>query len=1212
MYKTQHEQIIFSPSDLIGFMHSEFGSWMDRFALEYPDKAPVRDEDDALSETLFGKGHAHEAAILAEFEEKGLTVTKIIDSSLGKDAGFNLKHSATLEAMQAGADIIYQAALEYGQFRGYADFLVKVENAEGQTSTLGNYHYEVWDTKLAKTVKPYFIIQLCMYSEMIEPMQGIRPQRIVVSLGSGTNEALRTEDYFYYYRALKNRFINAHKHFDPNQMPDPGDFASHGRWSGYAQQLLIERDHLSQIANISRSQIKKLQQAGISSCAQLITSPLNRIAGLNPAIVETLKAQAAIQKQSAGQIPPVFKILKPHNAGLALLPPSSPQDVFFDIEGFPLVDGGLEYLWGNTYFDEQGNRQFKEFWAHNAQQEKQAFGDFIRWVFARWQQDPQMHIYHYANYEIAACRKLMGRYGVCEYEVDTLLRNGVFVDLYKIVKAGLLIGEPRYSIKNVEHLYRGKRDTEVAGGGDSVVVYNQWRELFAEGNETEDYLVSPILKSIRDYNIDDCNSTQELADWLRAQQMSESISYVGKVEKEETEISEEVNIRTRLRDKLLVRAETEAGDNARITENMAWTLEFHRREAKPVWWKLFDRMGLSHLELEDDLDCIAGCVRTQRAAFKPTDKARNLAYEYNFDTNQEFKPISESVYLLGPETKKVTVLRELSDFDAGLVVVQAKEEPEQLITLIPDEYVAPGAIQTAIDDVVADFDVGNLHNTAIDDFLYRKKPRIKHHAGGDIVTATEPKLRLQQIINAVVNLDNSYLTLQGPPGAGKTFTGKHIIAELVRQGKKVGISSNSHKAINNLLIGVAEYCAEQHIPVDCFCTKDTGNEIADKDITVIDNKSIVNHLAGACVVGTTAWGFCREELKGEFDYLFIDEAGQVSVAKLIGMSRATSNIILMGDQMQLGQPSQGTHPAESGLSILDYLLHDSPIIPADMGIFLDTTFRMHSAVNHYISNAIYQGQLKSHSDNDRQIIKVPSDYKGMLNQDAGIIYVPVDHQGNTQASDEEVIAIQQMVSELLGRIFVDKKGNELPITLEHIMFVAPYNHQVGKLKQALGESAKVGTVDKFQGQEAPIVFFSMCSSDASESARGMDFLFDKHRINVAISRAQCLAIAVGSPNLLAAPAQNIEQIKKQNLVAMLFEFGAVRSGSNDELFNRALELILETDSASVAFLQRALRIGYSRASSLLESMEGQWVSAVQDDGYRRVLRCENNVDACPE
>lgn len=1198
MYK-QDDQVIYSASDLVGFSRSPFASWMDRLRLEHPQLAPERDPADSLMELLADKGNDHELALLGRLKNQGLSVIEIPTQSIT----FEEQHLATKNAMQSGADVIFQAALELLPFRGFADFLVKVPNAEGQSSSLGDYHYEVWDTKLAKTVKPYFVIQLCLYAEMLESLQAVRPEHLVIALGSGTNKRLRTDDYFYYCHSLKQRFLETQKAFDYRQMPNPADSADFGRWSTYANQLLIERDHLSQIANISHSQIKKLEQAGVSTCAQLIALTDYRIAGLNPAVVATLQAQADIQRQSNGQIPPMYKILTPKNSGLALLPPHSPQDVFFDIEGFPLMDGGLEYLWGNTYFDAHGNHQFKDFWAHNPAQEKIAFKAFIEWVYARWQQDPQMHIYHYANYEIAACRKLMGRYGVCENEVDQLLRHNVFVDLYNIVKASILLGEPRYSIKNVEHLYRGKRDTEVGNGGDSVVVYEKWREAFAEGRETDDWQTCKTLCDIRDYNIDDCNSTQQLTDWLREQQAQNHISYIGIHKEDEPKISDEITARTNLRDKLLSKSEGLNGDDARITENMAWTLEFHRRETKPMWWRLFDRMGLSHMDLEDDLDCVAGCVRTAREPFKESDRARHYCYEYQFDTQQEYKPLkNDSAYLLGPELNKVTILHEESDFDKGLVVVKAKEEPENIISLIPDEYVAAGAIQTAIDEVVADFDAGSLQNTAINDFLYRKVPRIKNHAGGAIVNATDSNTRLQQIISAVVNLENSYLTLQGPPGAGKTFTGKHIIAELVKKGKKIGISSNSHKAINNLLIGVAEYCREQNIPAKCFCTKDTGDEIADNNITVIDNRTIQGNLEPGCVVGTTAWGFCREELKGEFDYLFIDEAGQVSVAKLIGMSRATSNIILMGDQMQLGQPSQGSHPAESGLSILDYLLHDSPIIPPDMGVFLDTTYRMHSAVNHFISHAIYQGKLKSDLSNDKQKVVVPAGYTAKLSQEAGVIFVPVEHQGNTQASDEEVVVIQQMVSELLGRMFIDKKGKATPISLEHMLFVAPYNHQVGKLQQALGGSAKVGTVDKFQGQEAPIVFFSLCSSDAGESARGMDFLFDKHRINVAISRAQCLAITVGSPNLLNSPAKNLEQMKKQNLIAMLFEYGADQSiETDDELFDKALALVLEANNASVAFLQRALRIGYSRAQFLLESMEGRWVTEVQEDGYRRVL-----------
>jgi superfamily I DNA and/or RNA helicase len=241
----------------------------------------------------------------------------------------------------------------------------------------------------------------------------------------------------------------------------------------------------------------------------------------------------------------------------------------------------------------------------------------------------------------------------------------------------------------------------------------------------------------------------------------------------------------------------------------------------------------------------------------------------------------------------------------------------------------------------------------------------------------------------------------------------------------------------------------------------------------------------------------------------------------------------MGDQMQLGQPSQGSHPAESGLSTLDYLLHESPTIPENLGVFLERTYRMHSSVNQFISSAIYEGKLKTDPENDKQIIRVPDNYSGIINKEAGIIYVPVKHEGNTQASDEEVVIIKKLANELLGRIFINKKGEEKKIEWEHILFVAPYNYQVNKLREALGMQARVGSVDKFQGQEAPIVFLSMCASNASDSPRGLDFLLDKHRLNVAISRAQCLAIVVASPSLSQVTATNIQQMEMTNVFCKL-------------------------------------------------------------------------------
>lgn len=748
-----------------------------------------------------------------------------------------------------------------------------------------------------------------------------------------------------------------------------------------------------------------------------------------------------------------------------------------------------------------------------------------------------MHIYHYASYEITACRKLMGRYGVCEYEVDQLLCNEVFVDLYKVVKGCLLLGEPRYSIKNVEHLYRGKRDTAVGDGGVSIAVYEQWRELHAMGEQGDTWQTSSILNDIRAYNIDDCDSTQELADWLRQQQKKHSISYLGKDEVVEPEAKEEVTERTQLRDRLLGQAlklSTNDPQKGALLINLAWMLEFHRREAKPVFWRLFERLGLSHVELLDDLDCLACCERTEKEAFKPTARARNLAYEFKFDPAQEFKGASNSFYLLGLEDEngkylKANYLEEFSDLSNGLIALQMKHEPPTVISIVPDEHVNANPIPQSIYQVVEGYESGQLGHCAIIDFLNRVKPVIRNHKDGSIAPSNDPDERLQRIITAVKNLDNSYLPIQGPPGSEKSYTAKHVIAELVKTGARVGISSNSHKAINNLLLSTAKYCGEKKINATFACTKETESELVDAGISILKNNNLVNHVQPSCVLGTTAWGFSRDDMSEQLDYLFIDEAGQVSVANLVAMSRSSKNLILMGDQMQLGQPSQGTHPAESGLSILDYLLHDAPTISDDMGVFLGTTYRMHSAVNQFISTHIYDGKLEPHPDNDKRTIKVPNDYTGILNKEAGIIFSAVDHEGNTQASDEEVAEIKIMVNQLLGRTFTELSGKTRAITLGDMLFVAPYNHQVSKLKQVLGNQAKVGSIDKFQGQEAPIVFLSMCASDASESPRGLDFLFDKHRINVAISRSQCLAIIVGNPKIGATPVNQLEQLKKINL-----------------------------------------------------------------------------------
>lgn len=1126
----ESNQIVFSPSDLTQFMDSPFASWMEHLSITDGELLPEPDKDDELLSVLHEMGNQHELEILASFEASGLRVANLRKRT---DA-----YQATFDAMSNGVDVIYQAHLELLPFRGYADFLIKVDGK----SIFGDYCYEIWDTKLSKSVKPYFLVQLCCYVEMLEAMQESRSEYITIVLGSKEQRRLRINDYFYFYQNLKDKFLLAHQHFNPLQCPDPASSKSWGRWSTYAEHLLLEADHLTQVATITSGQIKKLNKADIHTMTALSKSTLKAVKGIKPELFERLRTQAKIQKASIGKDIPEYQLIfnsEGKKQGLALLPPLSKKDIFFDIEGFPLEEGGLEYLWGLAYFDDNDQRQYMDFWAHDKEQEKESFRAFIEWTYQRWQQDPSMHIYHYASYEITACRKLMGRYGICEYEVDQLLRNEVFVDLYTVVKGALLIGEPRYSIKNVEHLYRGKRDTEVGSGSDSVVVYERWRE----NPDGTTWKTSKVLNDIRSYNIDDCNSTQELVVWLRERQKSSGISFLGKTEVVEPEIKEENNNSIKLRDRLLDLATSLKNEGqeqlAQINSVIAWAIEFHGRELKPVFWRMFDRLGLSEEELLDDMDCLAYCQRTEKAPYKPTPRARNLVYEYSFDPDQEFKGNAKEYYLLGSETAdgkniKVTYHPEGSDLDHGIIALQTKNEPDNLITLIPNEYVDPNPMPKAISKQAEAFEKGMLDKTALIDFLGKATPRIiGHKSGQPIAGSHDPELRLKEIIKAVINLNNSYLTIQGPPGAGKTYTGKHLIAELIKKGKRIGITSNSHKAINNLLISTAEYCQKEGILGHFACTRNTDVVIDELSISVLENKGIADFLQSSCVIGATAWGFSREELENAFDYLFIDEAGQVSVANLIAMSRSTSNIVLMGDQMQLGQPSQGSHPEESGLSILDYLLHSRPTIPEDKGVFLGTTYRMHSAVNKFISEAVYEGKLETVLDNDNQLIAVPQGYHGLLNKEAGIIAVPVLHEGNTQASDEEVEKIVSLTKELLGRTFNAKNGTQKIIDWDDILFVAPYNYQVNKLKAALGDKARVGSVDKFQGQEAPIVFLSMCASSANESPRGLNFLFDKNRINVAVSRAKCMAIVVYSPTLLDSVPTNIEQIAMMNIFCQL-------------------------------------------------------------------------------
>ena len=391
-----------------------------------------------------------------------------------------------------------------------------------------------------------------------------------------------------------------------------------------------------------------------------------------------------------------------------------------------------------------------------------------------------------------------------------------------------------------------------------------------------------------------------------------------------------------------------------------------------------------------------------------------------------------------------------------------------------------------------------------------------------------------QAIALSQRLQETCLCIQGPPGTGKSYTGSRMILELLKAGKRVGIASNSHKAINNLMHKVVDVAAkESYAFTGCKIRAEREEEWEPTSIQQISSAVNINDTYQ--LIGGTAWAFANDALKDQLDILVIDEAGQVSLANLVAMSRSAKTIVLLGDPMQLPQPLQGSHPGESGQSALEYYLQDHATIPPEQGIFLNVTYRCPAEITDFISEMAYDSRLLCHDDTRYREIQHGSDspWLSRLNKPSGIVFIPVVHEGNSQSSEEEAAVIQQLVRELLTATYQHGERAIRPMTLSDILVVAPYNQQVFALQEALGPEAKVGSVDKFQGQEAPVVIVSLCASNAENSPRGMEFLLSKNRLNVALSRAQALAIVVGSPALAKPTCQTIPQLQLVNPFAKL-------------------------------------------------------------------------------
>ena len=1103
-------QLLYSPSDLVTFLECPHASFLDVRNLTDP---MARKKADAAQQLLRERGIEHERAYLQQLRDQGHHV-EVIPAKRSLEARAEL----TSLAMSAGADVIYQGAFLKEPWCGYADFLVKCERA----SSLGGHSYEVLDTKLARTARPRHIVQLCMYSAMLADLQGLCPAHMHLYSGAGEKLSFRVDDFLAYCSRARQNFEHYMTHLPEASYPVSCAHCGICAWQEHCAARWEADDHLCRVANIRRTQVDRLHKAGIRTVAQLAALPVpSEVPGMDPQVLARLGSQAALQCERARTGENRFEVIPgPDGTGLARLPRPDAGDLFFDMEGDPLHPDGLEYLFGLHYMHAH-EEAFEAFWAHDHAQEKQALQAFMKFLQAHLGEHPHAHVYHYNHYETTALKRLSCRYAACEDQLDALLRAQTFVDLYPIVRESIRTSEPGYSIKHLETFYMDKRDDAVATAVDSMLTYSQWRA-------TQE---NALLEEIDRYNRADCISTRLLRNWLLELRSDDMPWPAPGPDPGTQQLAQDPAAaeRAALREHLDRLPDTSQG----LGEQLSHLLEFHKREAKPQWWSRFDRQTRFEEELIGDTECLAGLKRTG----PPEMDGRYWIDTFRF-------PPQESKLRVGHMVVNASTLETaglIVDLDEARRTVSIRRKADkgslpEHFSAGPEKPIDNRGIRAAMDRCAQQVTRHPDQVHVASELLQRRIPRIHGRtAGQPIVTSPHSQAEVLQTIR---DLDRSYLFIQGPPGSGKTYLSAHVIVELLRDGKKIGITSNSHKAIDNLLAQVADIAEREQVRFRGVKKATRGSAETFFQGPCVSNETRTEDIdLDANLFAGTAWLFSHRHLQGQLDYLFVDEAGQVPMANVMAMSMATKSIILVGDRMQLPQPVQGIHPGESGLSVLEFLLGERSTVSPERGIFLDQTYRLKPGICDFISEAFYEGQLKSHeSAQQRGLVLQGTDLP-----DEGIVMIGARHVNCSQKSIEEGRILETRYMELLGQTFRDRDGSTRCIDMQDILVVTPYNVQVNYLRGLLPEGARVGTVDKFQGQEAAIVLVSMVTSSAEDLPRNFEFLYSRNRLNVALSRAQCLAVVIASPKLLDVPCKTIEQMKLASIFCQLSEY-AVHAG----------------------------------------------------------------------
>ncbi|KGM14435.1 TM0106 family RecB-like putative nuclease [Cellulomonas bogoriensis] len=1157
------EGVIHSSSDLTRAANCEY-SVLRELDRKLGRVAQADRAADAMMARTAELGAAHEERLLARYlaevgpwdEATGRGVY-VVERPSGSSylRALPAKHTETVDALRAGADVVVQGGFFDGSFHGWADFIVRQPDGS----------YLVQDTKLARTARTTAVLQLAAYADQLERAGvAVHPRAQLVLGDDSVSEHSLTDviPLYLHRRARLEAVLAAHLAGDAPAEWDDGVHSACGRCDDCAEEVAARRDVLL-VAGLSVVQRDRLRDAGITTIEQLAASQ-GTVARIGGRTLDRLRAQARLQVMQPiaedGAAPAVsYEVF---DAGsLAHLPVPDGADMFFDFEGDPLWndgnprDWGLEYLFGWVdVASGAATPRFTALWAHTRQEEKAALEEFIDHVTARRAANPGMHVYHYAAYEQTALKRLVGRHGTREEELDELLRAGVLVDLYPVVRGSVRVSQPSYSIKKLEPLYMGDElRTGLDNAADSITEYAR---ACADRDAGATQAADALLDDIAQYNEYDCVSTLRLRDWLvdRAAEHGVSPAGVRRAERSEKPKTErqranqerqkaaaaeaDASVRT-----LLEYAATAPDADAVAARLLAAAVDYHRREDKPYWWAHFHRLSNPDEEWPDSRSCFrvdgtaeetSGWARENgrqawrrtlrmRGALEPGSEIRVGAtvLPYYRDTLPSVAQQPEGCPN-GWNPCGATVLEVGVEGDLDVLVIsesagRTTEPPDDFhhlpFALGPGEPVRAGTLVEAIRGVAAGAAarLPVLPTAAVVDILRRVPPRLR-----DGRTLNDLELDRDQPIDAIITaldaMADSYLAVQGPPGTGKTYTATHVIARLIERGWRIGVVAQSHAVVENVLHGVlTRGVAPERVGKK---RKDDGPDAPPVPWTEVESAALAafgSDDAGGYVIGGTAWDFVGDRVPDpRYDLLVIDEAGQFSLANTIAVSASADRLLLLGDPQQLPQVSQGNHPEPVDHAALGWLTGGARTLPDDLGLFLARTRRLHPELCAPVSRLSYEGRLTSVDVAARRRLEGVS---------PGLHTVAVSHQGNKTTSQDEADQVAGLLRNLVGRRWVDEEARaDRPLDPSDVIVVAAYNAQVWTTRAALDRAGfaatRVGTVDKFQGQEAPVAIVTLAASSPAEVPRGMEFLTDRNRLNVAVSRGQHSAYVVHSPRLL--------------------------------------------------------------------------------------------------